>query len=60
MAKAKKVDLKSFTITQVDNGWEIEAREAACWYDFFTHHYPLNTYVFNDLDELLEWIEANI
>lgn len=63
MTKAKKeVNLKSFGIVQVENGWEVSTRPNCRWYNFEKEEKEpeLKTYVFTDLDELLEWIEANI
>lgn len=59
MTKAKKVDLKSFGIIQVENGWELTARSCSDWYDFKKDEL-LKTYVFTDMDDLLIWIESNI
>lgn len=60
MTKAKKevkVNLQSFEINQVDNGWQVDARSISHWYDSSARD---TTHVFTDLDDLLVWIEANI
>lgn len=59
MVKAKKeVDLKTFKVTQVDNGWLVEVTPARRWWEY--EEKLTNTYVFVTMDDLLNWIEVNV
>lgn len=62
MTKAKKeVDLKHFTIQKVENGWAIEARAIKSFFDWSgKSDAQTKQYVFNDMIDMTDWIEANV